>query len=239
VACRGGGGNQPAPFTPTGPNAQVVVTTGDKAMPLEPEPMVSFGTGGSQSSQVITVNEATQYQPMDGFGASLTDSSAWLIWNNLNSAQRAALMQQLFSPTAGIGLSFLRQPMGASDFAVNGNYSYDDVPAGQTDPQLAHFSIAHDTPYIIPLLQQALAINPAVEVAALPWSPPAWMKVSGTMNGGNMNAVYFPSLAQYFVLYLQAYQQAGIPVYAISDDIHLCSLHLEFHAEDSCSRFHW
>jgi glucosylceramidase len=216
VACDGGGGNQSVPFTLTGPNAQVVVTTGDQAMLLEPEPTISFGTGGNQSSLVITVNEATQYQPMDGFGASLTDSSAWVIWNDLNSSQRAGLMQQLFSPTAGIGLTFLRQPMGATDFAVNGNYSYDDVPAGQTDPQLVLFSMAHDTPYIIPLLQQALAINPAAKVVALPWSPPAWMKVSGTMNGGNMNTVYFPSLAQYFVLYLQAYQQAGVPIYAIS-----------------------
>jgi len=128
-------------------------------MLLKPEPTISFGTGGSQSSPVITVNEATQYQSMDGFGASLNDSSAWLIWNDLNSSQRAALMQQLFSPTAGIGLSFLRQPMGASDFAVNGNYSYDDVPAGQIDLQLAYFSIAHDAPYIIRLLQQALLIS--------------------------------------------------------------------------------
>jgi len=216
AACGGGGGNQPVPFTQTGPDAQVVVTTGDQSLLLHSGPTATFGTGGSQNSQVITVNEATRYQPIDGFGASLTDSSAWVIWNDLNSSQQAALMQQLFSPTAGIGLSFLRQPMGATDFAVNGNYSYDDVPAGQTDLQFVQFSIAHDVPYIIPLLRQALAINPAAKVVALPWSPPAWMKVSETMNGGDMNTAYFSSLAQYFVLYLQAYQQAGIPVYAIS-----------------------
>ena len=216
VACGGGAGNPSTGFNPTGPNAQVVVTTGDQAMLLQAGPAVTFGTGGSQSSQVITVNEATQYQPIDGFGASLTDSSAWVIWNDLTSSQQSTLLQQLFSPTAGIGLTLLRQPMGASDFAVNGNYSYDDVSAGQTDPQLVQFSIAHDTPCIIPLLQQALAINPAIKVVALPWSPPAWMKTGGTMNGGDMNPAYFPSLAQYFVLYLQAYQQAGIPVYAIS-----------------------
>jgi glucosylceramidase len=215
VACGGGGSPSPTP-TPTGPNAQVVVTTGDQAMLLAPQSQVSFGTGGSQNSPVITVTETTQYQTMDGFGASLTDSAAWVIWNDLDASQRTALMQQLFSPTAGIGLSFLRQPMGATDFAVSGNYSYDDVPAGQTDPQLANFSVAHDTAYIIPLLQDALAINPAAKVVALPWSPPAWMKTGGTMNGGGMNTAYFPSLAQYFVLCLQAYQQAGIPVYAIS-----------------------
>src|SRR5260370_5598408 len=185
-------------------------------MLLHTETAATFGTGGSQNAQVITVNDSKQYQVIDGFGASLTDSSAWVIWSDLNASQQAALMQQLFNPTTGIGLSFLRQPMGATDFAPNGNYSYDDVPFGQTDPQLANFSIAHDTPYIIPLLQQALAINPAVRVVALPWSPPAWMKTSGTMNGGNMNPAYFRSLAQYFVDYVQAYQGQGIPIYAVS-----------------------
>lgn len=216
ASCGGGGGNSSPGFSPTGPQAQVVMTTGDQSQLLSSQAAVTFGTGGAESSPVIKVNETIQYQAIDGFGASLTDSAAWSIWNDLSSSQRSALMQQLFSPTTGIGLSFLRQPMGASDFAVNGNYSYDDVPAGQTDPQLAHFSIAHDTPYIIPLLQQALAINRNARVVALPWSPPAWMKTTGTMNGGNMNTAYFPSLAQYFVLFAQAYEQAGIPIYAIS-----------------------
>lgn len=77
VACGGGGGgnNPSAPFAPSGTNAQLVVTTGDQTMLLQPGPVVSFGTGGSQNSQVMTVNESAQYQLMDGFGASLTDSS--------------------------------------------------------------------------------------------------------------------------------------------------------------------
>src|SRR5260221_897641 len=101
-------------------------------------------------------------------------------------------MQQLSSLTAGIGLSFLRQPMGATDFAVNGNYSYDDVPAGQTDPLLTNFSIAHDSPYIIPLLQEALAINPAAKVVALPCSPPPWMKTGGASYSGGRGPNPFP-----------------------------------------------
>jgi len=192
------------------------MTTGDQSKLLSPQGIASFGTGGTQNSLTISVNSATQYQAIDGFGGSLTDSAAWVIWNDLDASQQSALMQQLFSPTSGIGLSFIRQPMGASDFAVNGNYSYDDMPTGQTDPQLVNFSIAHDTTYIIPLLQQALALNPKAQVVAVPWSPPAWMKISGTMNGGSMNTTYFPSLAQYFVLYLRAYQNAGIPISAIS-----------------------
>ncbi len=214
VACPGD--KSAPPITQTGPNVQVVMTTGDQAKLLAPQPTVSFGQGGSQNALVIAVDANTRFQQMDGFGASLTDSSAWLIWNKLDSSQQAALMQQLFSPSAGIGISFLRQPMGASDFAVGGNYSYDDVAAGQTDPGLVNFSISHDTAYIIPLLSQARTVNPAVKIVALPWSPPAWMKTNESMNGGSTIAAYYPSLAQYFVKYLQAYQQQGIPTYAIS-----------------------
>ena len=211
-----GGGSSPAPPPPAGGTVQMVETTGDQSQLLAPQPDLSWRSGSGTSSSQITVTEATAYQQMDGFGASLTDSSASLIWNQLAPSQQSALMQQLFSPTAGIGMSFLRQPMGASDFSASGNYSYDDMPAGQTDVGLAHFSIAHDTTYIIPLLKQALSINPALKVVALPWSPPAWMKSSGTMNGGNINPAYYASLAQYFVLFVQSYQQQGIPIYAVS-----------------------
>ena len=202
--------------TSGGPSVRVVETTGDRAMLLQTQPSVSFSTGGGSSSLVITVDATTHYQQMDGFGGSLTDSSAWLIWNQLSASQQTTLMQQLFSPSSGIGISFLRQPMGASDFSASGNYSYDDVPAGQTDPNLTRFSVAHDVAYIIPLVKQALSINPNIKVVALPWSPPAWMKSTGTMNGGNMNTAYCPSLAQYFVDFVQAYQQQGIPIYALS-----------------------
>jgi glucosylceramidase len=199
-----------------GRSVQIVETTGDQTMLLQAQPSVAFAAGGSPGGPVITVDPTTQYQQMDGVGGSLTDSSAWLIWNKLTASQQTSLMQQLFSPSAGIGISFLRQPMGASDFSASGNYSYDDVPSGQTDPNLANFSIAHDTAYIVPLIKQALAINSNLKLVALPWSPPAWMKTTGTMNGGNINTTYFPTLAQYFVDFVQAYQQQGIPIYALS-----------------------
>ena len=211
--CPGSTGTQPVSG---GPSVHVVETTADRAMLLQAQPSVSFSSGGSPSAFVITVDATTQYQQMDGFGGSLTDSSAWLIWNKLSASQQTKLMQQLFSPSAGIGISFLRQPMGATDFSASGNYSYDDMPSGQTDPNLTNFSITHDAAYIIPVVKQALSVNPNIKVVALPWSPPAWMKTTGTMNGGTMNTAYFPSLAKYFVDFVQAYQQHGIPIYAIS-----------------------
>src|SRR5260370_4003637 len=159
---------------------------------------------------------------MDGFGAAVTDCSAWLISNKMSSSQRTTLMQKLFDPNQGIGISFVRIPMGASDFSVNGPYSYDDLPLGQTDPTLANFSIKHDTAYILPILQQALSLNPSLKFMANPWSPPAWMKTNGSMLGVNKGQIgtlissdYGP-LAQYFVKFIQAYQAQGIPIYAIT-----------------------
>jgi glucosylceramidase len=200
----------------SGPSVQIVETTGDRTMLLQAQPSIVFTRDGNSKGLVITVDEKTRYQQMDGFGGSLTDSSAWLIWNKLSASQQTTLMQELFSPSNGIGISFLREPMGATDFSASGNYSYDDVPAGKTDPNLTNFSVAHDVAYIIPLVKQALAINPDIKVVALPWSPPAWMKTTTTMNGGNMIAADFPSLAQYFIDFVQAYQQQGIPIYALS-----------------------
>ncbi len=205
----------PAP----GQNVQVFETYADQSKLLtERSPGLTFAPGPPAGSPAFTiaVDSNTTYQQLDGVGASLTDSAGWVLWNKLTESQRDALMQSLFDPNAGIGIGLLRQPMGASDFSASGDYSYDDVPAGQSDPNLAQFSIAHDQTYLIPLLRQALSINPSLKVHALPWSPPAWMKTTGSMNGGNVVTADFPSLAQYFTRFIDAYQQQGIPIYAVS-----------------------
>jgi glucosylceramidase len=202
-----------------GQNVQVVETYGDHSRLLaQRSPGLAFTPGVPAGSPAFTiaVDSSMTYQQFDGVGASLTDSAGWVLWNNLSASQRAGLMQSLFDPSAGIGIGLLRQPMGASDFSASGDYSYDDVPAGQSDPNLQSFSIAHDQTYLIPLLRQALSINPSLKVHALPWSAPAWMKASDSMNGGYDVATDFSSLAQYFVRFIQAYQQQGIPIYAVS-----------------------
>lgn len=166
------------------------------------------GTGGSGEN--ITVDENTRYQTFTGGGASFTDTAAWLMNSSgaLSGATRDATMRKLFSPTEGIGLSFLRNPMGASDLARYG-YTYDDVPAGQSDPSLSSFSIAHDLADVVPLTKQALQLNPSLTVMASPWTAPAWMKDSGQLNGGWLKAEDYGAYASYFVKYLQAYRDQG------------------------------
>ncbi|MGZ4162366.1 MAG: glycosyl hydrolase, partial [Neobacillus sp.] len=112
---------------------------------------------------VVTIDETQSYQEIDGFGASFTDSSAYLIHQILDKEQRMELMEKLFSHEKGIGLSVLRNPMGSSDYARK-MYSYNDIAAGETDFPLEQFTVAHDLDDIIPLLQEALAINPAIKL---------------------------------------------------------------------------
>ncbi len=167
-------------------------------------------------AQAIVIDPATTYQEIEGFGASLTDSSAWLIHEFLNASERQAVLTDLFDPDEGIGLSYLRQPMGASDFRLQ-DYSYDDLPPGvSSDYTLSYFSIAYDESTIIPTLQQILSINPNVRIMGSPWSPPVWMKTSGHIGGGSLKSNVYPTYANYFVKYVQAYAAHGITIDAIT-----------------------
>lgn len=163
----------------------------------------------------VTIDPNTSFQNILGVGASFTDASAYLINTVLSNADRNALMEKLFSQDKGIGLSFIRNPMGASDFSRT-FYSYDDQSAGNTDEDLSDFSIDHDTQDIIPLVKQALSLNPNLKVMMSPWSPPGWMKTSDSMIGGSLKSAYFEEFAQYFVKTIQAYQANGIDLFAIS-----------------------
>ena len=199
------------------------LTMSDRSNQLTAQPGLTFTSDSQKAdSSTIDVNEHQQFQQMDGFGAAVTDSSAWLMYTRMSTSQRNDLMKRLFDPANGIGISFVRIPMGASDFSVNGPYSYDDLPPGQTDPTLSKFSINHDSAYILPILKQALALNPSLKFMANPWSPPAWMKTNGSMfdtyNGhiGTLIPSDYGPLAQYFVKFIQAYRAQGIPIYAIT-----------------------
>jgi glucosylceramidase len=157
---------------------------------------------------------------VNGFGAALTDSAAWLIHDWLRPRARARLLEDLFG-TNGLDLQFLRLPMGASDFSAQGRpYSYDDMPPGRSDPTLKHFSIAHDRAYIIPTVRSALAIDPNIEILATPWSPPPWMKANDAFDNIGGLGVLLPSayrpLAEYFVRFIRAYASAGINVTAVT-----------------------
>ena len=195
------------------PQASVWLTTLDRQNMLTPQAPVSFGDAAS-SAPTIVIDPETTYQTMDGFGASITDSSAAVL-SALPTAQRDETMRSLFDPTEGIGVSFLRQPIGSSDFtAAPEHYTFDDVAPGKTDFLLRHFSIDHDKKQVIPLLLQAKKLNPALKIVATPWSPPAWMKTGDSLVGGRLKSgvLYSALYAAYLTRFVAAYRAAGVPI---------------------------
>jgi glucosylceramidase len=205
--------------TASGPataSAQVWVTTANGADKLSDLGPVGFSTAPSTAPTVV-VDPTLTYQTMQGFGGAITDSSASVLYG-LPAGQRAAVMASLFSLRTGDGLDYLRQPIGASDFVTTAPYTYDDRPAGQTDYGMQHFSVAHDQAQILPLLRQAEALNPRLQIIASPWSPPAWMKTTGTLIGGRLIADprIYHSYALYLLKFIEAYRASGVTVNAIT-----------------------
>ena len=195
-------------------SAQSWVTTGDQTKLLTNQGLVYFDKKDVTTNPIITIDSTVKYQSIDGFGAALTGSSASNI-NRLNSADKKSLLNNLFDATTGIGISYLRITIGASDFS-DSNFSYDDVSFGQTDFDLKYFSIAKDQPDLIPLLKLIKSINPTIKILACPWSAPAWMKTSSNMVGGSLRKEAYAAYANYFVKYIQAFQNEGITIDAVT-----------------------
>jgi glucosylceramidase len=193
----------------------VWLTTDNQKTRLKQQSSLSFAPKSKSIAPIVFVDEMQTYQSIEGFGASFTDSAAYLLNEKARSPGLNSVMKNLFDHTNGIGLSFIRNPMGASDI-TRYDYSYDDLPSGQTDPTLANFSIAHDLVDIVPLVKQAKQINPQLKIMANPWSPPGWMKTTDSMIGGFLLSSEYTPFSNYFVKYIQAYAAQGIPIDYIS-----------------------
>ncbi len=214
----GTGATVPAPVVPpvVGTNdMDFWLTKGDQSVLLTKQATVlSFGTV-SNSNSFIDVDSTLDFQTVDGFGYSLTGGSTYVI-NRLNATDKAKLLTELFGTAAGsIGISYLRIGIGASDLNA-AVFSYDDMPAGQTDITLSAFSLNPDKTDLIPLLKEITAINPYIKILASPWSPPVWMKDNGSSKGGSLQAQYYDVYARYFVKYIHQMKAEGITIDAIT-----------------------
>jgi glucosylceramidase len=219
AGCGGGGGGGSAPVatpstpTPTpvatGTTAEVWLTTPDQTALLAAQTALPLYTGAAASA-TITVDATQKFQQMVGFGAAITDASAHVIQHDLSATQRDALLADLFGPQ-GNRFGFVRLTLGASDFSST-HYSYDDMPAGQTDTALSAFSIAPARQDVLPTVKAALALNPALAVMASPWSPPGWMKSTDSLIKGTLKAEHYDAFARYLARTVQAFGAEGVTV---------------------------
>ncbi|MFA6400123.1 MAG: glycoside hydrolase family 30 beta sandwich domain-containing protein [Salinivirgaceae bacterium] len=194
---------------------QLWLTLPDQSVLFQKQPVVLNFENSTNEWETIEVDTAVTYQSMDGFGYTLTGGSALLI-NSLDAETKKDLLMELFSTHGdGIGVSYLRISIGASDLSDT-VFTYDEMPTGQTDEKLANFSIHREKADLIPLLKQILEIAPDLKILGSPWTAPTWMKTNNSYKGGSLKLEYYNAYARYFVKYIQAMGKEGIPIDAIT-----------------------
>ena len=196
-------------------SAQVTTwtTTGDEKVLLQKGKQTA---PNGNPDAIVTIDPEQRYQTVDGLGFTLTGGSAQLIMAMSENA-RKKLLHELFS-SSGIRINYIRISVGASDLNPD-VFTYDDLPAGQTDTGLLKFSLAKDGTSgtgLIPLLKQILAIQPGVKILATPWTAPTWMKDNGKSMGGKLLSEYHRTYAKYLVKYIRAMKAEGIVIDAMT-----------------------
>ena len=190
-----------------------VLTAQDGAGPLAAQPMLPAASAADSALPRVWVDSSRQFQTLLGFGGAFTEAAA-TTWQQLPPAQQAAVLQACFHPTEGHGYTLCRVHINSCDFSL-GNYAHAEVA---DDLALAHFSIARDRQALLPFIRAALRVaGRPVQLLASPWSPPAWMKTNGTMNGGGrLRPECRAAWAQCYVRFIQAYQAEGVPIWGVS-----------------------
>ena len=192
-----------------------LTNTHDGSVLFEKQAAISLGEYAENDLPVIEIDSSQRYQTMDGFGFSLTGGSAYHLMR-MSAKARVALLHELFATDAtNIGISYLRISIGASDLNAY-PFSYNDLPDGETDPEMENFDLGPDREDVIPILQEILAINPDLLIMGSPWSPPKWMKTNNDTRGGSLKPAYYPAYATYFVKYIQQMQAEGIRIDAVT-----------------------
>ncbi len=165
----------------------------------------------------ITVNPATTFQEIDGFGAAITGSTAYNLMR-MPEEKRREFLQQTFDRNSGYGMSYVRVAIGCSDFSLD-EYSCCDTPG------IENFALTkEELMYVIPILQEITEINPEVKIMGSPWTPPRWMKVNNLTDlkphdkwtSGHVNPACYDDYAEYFVRWIKAFGDHGLKIYAIT-----------------------
>jgi len=187
---------------------------------LSSQPSLTMNKSCPSTLPTLTVS-TTEQQPFLGFGAALTETTAYnfALLKQRNMSAYTELLTSLFAPhPAGIAISFLRVPITSSDLSLpTAGWSYDDTPG---DLNLEHFNTSHGQAYQIPILQDIVALSKQygteLRLLGSPWSAPSWIKDSKAWGYGTILDQYYDWYAAYFVRLIETFDSLGIPLYAIT-----------------------
>lgn len=164
-----------------------------------------------ENEVIIFVDPTHTFQTMEGIGGAITDASAETFYK-LSKDKQKELIEMYFHPEKGINYTFLRTNINSCDFSSD-MYTY--VKEG--DKTLSTFSLDHDQKFKIPMIREAMKVQKNIKLFASPWSPPAFMKDNNQMlQGGKLKPEFYPVWANYFIKFINGYENSGIPVWGIS-----------------------
>ncbi len=188
---------------------QTVKATSDR---LTEKDIFIFQEDNAHWRGFLNVYPEVRYQRIEGFGGAFTEAAA-VTWKQLPLHLQQIILDAYFDPVKGFGYSLCRTHINSCDFSLE-NYNY----VKEHDDSLSSFSIFHDQKALIPFIQQAMCVKGAnFRLFASPWSPPGWMKTTGTMNfGGTLLPQYRATWAKYIAKYIRAYREQGLPIWGIT-----------------------
>ena len=194
----------------------IYVTSNDRSLDFARK-SVAFSERESISPKIVNLDPSTKYQTMEGFGSAITGSTCFNLLK-MNADDRKAFLKQTYSTTEGMGQSYIRIAIGCSDFSLS-EYTLCDTEG------LENFALQEEElNYIIPILKEILAINPNIKIIGSPWTAPLWMKVDNLTDlkpydawtSGQLNPKYYADYGTYFVKWVQAMQDNGIAIEAVT-----------------------
>ena len=209
-------GNEDDKDTPLAGDVTIYVTTNTRSQEFKKQ-STDFSTKSNMSPSTIRLEPGTRYQTMDGFGAAVTGSTCYNLMQ-MTPENRTKFLTETFSPTEGMGQSYIRIAIGCSDFSLS-EYTCCDTPG------IENFGLtSEENDYVIPILKEILKINPDVKIMGSPWTSPRWMKVNNltelkpfnSWTSGQLNPDYYSDYATYFVKWIQAFEQQGIKIYSVT-----------------------
>ncbi len=170
------------------------------------------------AADTATINGATTYQTMTGFGASEGFGEASTVMNASSAVQQQAL-SLLYSPTSGAGLNILRNEISAD----SGSTIEPNAPGSPTatPSYLPLASIGQDQGQLW-FAQQIKALYGVTNVFADAWTAPAFMKTNNSTSSGGAvcgtpgatcsSGDWRQAYANYLVQYAKDYAAAGVPL---------------------------
>jgi O-glycosyl hydrolase len=167
------------------------------------------------AATAVTINGATTFQTMTGFGASEAFGQASAVMNEPAAVQKQAL-DLLFSPTTGAGLNILRNQ-------ISGDAGITIEPNAPSSPSATPTYLPIGTDQGQLTLSQTIKANYGItNIYADAWSSPGFMKDTGiAINGGTLCGVpgtscasgdWRQAYANYLVQYAKDYAAAGVPL---------------------------